>query len=393
MAIDFPNSPLTNDLHSFSGKTWKWDGEKWVVIYTDLSGPIGATGATGPTGVAATVTVGTTSDGATGVVTNSGTSGAAVLNFVVPIGATGPTGPTGLTGSTGPTGVAATVSVGTTSDGATGAVTNSGTSGAAVLNFVVPIGATGPTGVTGLTGPTGPTGITGPTGPTGATGAGAPITSSATAPVSPSAGDIWFDTSTGASYIRYNSAWVELGGGSMSPYQATSSTRPSSPWTGQLVYETDTQLLVMYNGSAWVEINSALTKAPRGVMALSVVTSNITSNGNLEVTRTSVTWTAVANRYYKITWVEGKVDNGVNASVNNHYLRTTTTGGTIIANTLIYYPSSSLQQGSVCSCVKTFSAGTQTVFARVVSNAGTDTTWKASATEPAYLLVEDIGSA
>ena len=314
MAIDFPNSPLTNDLHSFSGKTWKWDGEKWVVIYTDLSGPIGATGATGPTGVAATVSVGTTSDGATGVVTNSGTSGAAVLNFVVPIGATGPTGPTGLTGSTGPTGVAATVSVGTTSDGATGAVTNSGTSGAAVLNFVVPIGATGPTGVTGPTGPTGPTGITGPTGPTGATGAGAPITSSATAPVSPSAGEIWFDTSSGASYIRYNSAWVELGGGTMSPYQATSTTRPSSPWTGQLAYETDTQLLIMYNGSAWVEINSALTKAPRGVVGYYVSTANSAIGTTIaDITGTSITFTAAANRLYRATFSGDYSQNTANA--------------------------------------------------------------------------------
>jgi hypothetical protein len=70
--------------------------------------------------------------------------------------------------------------------------------------------------------------------------------------VSPSAGDLWFDTSTGASYIYYGSAWVELGGGTMSPYQATSSTRPSSPWTGQHVYETDTSLELVYNGSAWV---------------------------------------------------------------------------------------------------------------------------------------------
>ena len=112
-----------------------------------------------------------------------------------------------------------------------------------------PTGPNGPTGPTGLTGPTGPTG---PTGSTGPTGAGAPLTSSATAPTSPSAGDIWFDTSTGATYIYYNSAWVELGGGSMSPYQATSSTRPSSPWAGQTIYETDTNRNLQYNGTAWV---------------------------------------------------------------------------------------------------------------------------------------------
>ena len=114
-----------------------------------------------------------------------------------------------------------------------------------------PSGPTGPTGPTGATGPTGLTGPTGPTGPTGATGAGAPLTSSATAPVSPSAGEIWFDTTTGASYIYYNSAWVELGGGTMSPYQATSPTRPSSPWTGQHVYETDTKLEYVWDGTAW----------------------------------------------------------------------------------------------------------------------------------------------
>lgn len=128
-----------------------------------------------------------------------------------------------------------------------------------------------------------------------------------------------------------------------------------------------------------------------GVVALSLVTSNQTTNSSVEATRTSVTWTAIASRYYKITWVEGNVQNGVNASVNNQYLRTTSTSGTIIGNTTIYYPSSSLQQGSVTSCVTTFSAGSQTVFARVVSNAGSNTTYNGTATQPAYLLVEDIG--
>lgn len=117
----------------------------------------------------------------------------------------------------------------------------------------------------GIAGPTGPTG---PSGPSGPSGVGAPLTSSATAPVSPSAGELWFDTNSGATYIYYNSAWVELGGGTMSPYQCTSTTRPVAPWTGQTIYETDTKRLAIYNGSSWVafsnpiETISALPSSP-----------------------------------------------------------------------------------------------------------------------------------
>jgi len=52
----------------------------------------GAVGATGPSGAAATVSVGTVTTGAAGSqanVTNSGTAGAAVLNFTIPQGAPG----------------------------------------------------------------------------------------------------------------------------------------------------------------------------------------------------------------------------------------------------------------------------------------------------------------
>ena len=101
--------------------------------------------------------------------------------------------------------------------------------------------------VTGTIGATGPTGVTGATGPTGPLG----IISSATAPVSPSAGQVWFNTTTGSSYIYYNSAWVELGGGSMSPMQTTSSARPAGPWTGQTIYDTDTKIGYQYDGTNW----------------------------------------------------------------------------------------------------------------------------------------------
>jgi hypothetical protein len=131
---------------------------------------------------------------------------------------------------------------------------------------------------------------------------------------------------------------------------------------------------------------------PRGVMALSTLTANSTATTS-ESTRTSLTFTAVANRYYKITWFEGEVTNGANASNNTMYLRQTSTTGTILGTTIFYYGLSSEFRGNFCSVVTTFAAGSQSIFARILTNAGTNTTYKASATSPAFLMVEDVGPA
>lgn len=106
-------------------------------------GQNGQDGQDGAPGAAATVAVGTTTTGSAGTnasVTNSGTSSAAVLNFTIPRGADGQNGQNGQDGA------AATVTVGSTTTGAAGtnaSVTNSGTSSAAVLDFVIPRGADG----------------------------------------------------------------------------------------------------------------------------------------------------------------------------------------------------------------------------------------------------------
>jgi hypothetical protein len=103
----------------------------------------------GPAGAAATLTVGTTtsvSNAGTATVTNSGTSSAAILNFVL---RDGPTGPQGEQGDTGPVGPAASVTVGTVGsvpNSGTATVTNSGTSGSAILDFTLRDGPTGPQG-------------------------------------------------------------------------------------------------------------------------------------------------------------------------------------------------------------------------------------------------------
>ena len=234
VTVYFDNAPSSNSVR--------------VSVYIAVAGlEVGPTGPTGPTGLT----------GPTGPPGPTGNIG--------PTGPTGPTGPIGLTGPTGDTGLTGpSGSIG--SPGPPGPTGPTGPTGPAGADSTVP-GPTGPTGPTGPpgpsggppgpTGPTGPTGLTGPTGPTGPTGAGAPLTSSATAPSSPSAGNLWFDTNTGATYIYYNSAWVELGGGTMSPYQCTSSTRPSAPWAGQMIFETDTKLLRIWNGTSWKTVVDA----------------------------------------------------------------------------------------------------------------------------------------
>ena len=130
----------------------------------------------GPAGEAATITVGTVTSGAAGgtpAVTNSGTSSAAVLDFVLIPGDTGPTGATGATGPQGVQGDAATIEVGTVGTvafGGTPTVTNSGTSGSAVFDFVLVTGPQGEQGIQGIQGEQGIQGIQGDTGATGATG-------------------------------------------------------------------------------------------------------------------------------------------------------------------------------------------------------------------------------
>ena len=79
MAINFPDSPNINDVHTESslGKSWKWDGTTWIIQSIAPPGPTGPSGPAGGSGPA-------------------GPPG--------PTGGDGPSGPSGPPGPTGPTG-------------------------------------------------------------------------------------------------------------------------------------------------------------------------------------------------------------------------------------------------------------------------------------------------
>lgn len=155
MAINFPLNPTLNDIYTFNGATWKWNGTWWEAVATP--GVAGATGATGIRGASG-------STGATGSTGPEGATGAGATGATGPEGATGLTGPAGIQGpigATGSTGPIGPQGPGGDPGGATGA-TGQGTTGAT--------GATGPRGLQGLNGSTGATGLTGATGAQGGFG-------------------------------------------------------------------------------------------------------------------------------------------------------------------------------------------------------------------------------
>ena len=87
-----------------------------------------------------------------------------------PAGPPGDPGADGAPGEQGPAGTAATIAVGTVTasdPGSTPQVTNSGTTSAAVFDFVLPRGAQGPAGADGAPGADGQDGAQGPQGPAG----------------------------------------------------------------------------------------------------------------------------------------------------------------------------------------------------------------------------------
>jgi hypothetical protein len=157
MSVNFPATPSVNQVYSYNGSTWQWNGRFWQAqTVPEIQGSTGATGPQGATGAGAT--------GATG--------------------SQGPQGNIGPTGSTGATGL-----------GATGATGPAGTNG-----------------TIGVDGATGATGIQGNIGATGATGAGSFAYANA-APTSPVVGARWLNSDNLVELIYINdgdsSQWIE----------------------------------------------------------------------------------------------------------------------------------------------------------------------------------------
>lgn len=144
MNADFANVPegrfviISSSVSDPDNSKMYVRGAEAFTFVTDLSG---AQGIQGPAGQAATITVGTVSTGAAGSsasIVNSGTSSAAVFDFIIPRGDKGEQGIQGIQGEKGDTGNTPVLSIGSVTYGDTPTVTIDTTDpDHPVLNFVL----------------------------------------------------------------------------------------------------------------------------------------------------------------------------------------------------------------------------------------------------------------
>lgn len=136
---------------------------------------------------------------------------------------------------------------------------------------------------------------------------------------------------------------------------------------------------------------------PRGVMALATSPTNYTlTTSTVIATGMSVTFTVVAGRNYKITYIEpGAETSTVAGSSTSITIRQTTAAGAQIALGIVQTPSAAKNQASViASAIYTAVAGSTTIVGCAVTTSTTGTPiLNRNVFQLASLLVEDIGLA
>jgi hypothetical protein len=133
---------------------------------------------------------------------------------------------------------------------------------------------------------------------------------------------------------------------------------------------------------------------PRGIVAFAQRTTNFTMSTTEAVSITASTFTAVANRYYKITYRESAVT--VTAGAGNFIfqrIRLTNATGTQLLQPQLQ-SSGATQVANVANAiwVGTLTAGSTVIVGTLVANTGTPAAF-AGASNPAQIIVEDLGPA
>ena len=132
---------------------------------------------------------------------------------------------------------------------------------------------------------------------------------------------------------------------------------------------------------------------PRGVMAYDQRTTDTTGASSEVITITGSSFTAVANRYYKITYNEPLLNTDTSSEKITMRVRLTNISGAIQQETVHQVTGSvDVTNTKTLTVIKTFSAGSVVLVATVASASGFFNAYRNS-TNIGFLLVEDIGPA
>ena len=133
---------------------------------------------------------------------------------------------------------------------------------------------------------------------------------------------------------------------------------------------------------------------PRGIMAYNAVTATDSTITAEEVQITGSSFTAVANRYYRVTYLEPSVASAGANAVFTLRIRLTNLAGAVQneVRELNQSASVAIPTSGMCQAIVTLTAGTQNFVATLQCSSGTGQAQR-SGTIIGFLLVEDIGPA
>ena len=146
--------------------------------------------------------------------------------------------------------------------------------------------------------------------------------------------------------------------------------------------------------TASVLTTAQMNNFPRGIVAFAQVTANDNTITAEEIQITSSTFTAVANRYYRITYYEPQVTRPATAGAYVYSrIRLTNLAGTQY-QLGIAQNEGAVQTPSAMTTVwvGTLSAGSTVIVATLQCSSGTAGAAR-SATQPGQITIEDIGPA
>lgn len=172
---------------------------------------------------------------------------------------------------------------------------------------------------------------------------------------------------------------------------ANAAARPASPYEGQAVYQVDTDALLIWNGSAWTPPwNTAW-----GRITYKSENSTDVNFSSETTTLTTNSFTAVANRIYRITYCEPAIGH-VSGTVNgvSQGVRLTNVSGTVLAfQDFTAANISSVSISAMTVLETTLTAGSTVINASCATSGGGTAKVDRGATRIAFLSVEDIGPA